>query len=228
MFNAEQLLGKIVGDVLGGGVKKNGGLVDSLSSGSGLMTLIGLGVGAVEILSNQNQQQPAAGKYSGTGSGQAAPASVPPPLPGAPGPPAPPAAAGPPVPPPGSRGDNEQQLTDDALARRMIQVMIAAAHADGGMDLKEQQTILEKLESRGLDDEEKDFLMASLEHPLSMDNLVHGITDPAACRSMYMLAVATVAIDTPEERIWLDDLATRLHISNELKTFIEEQYAQKQ
>ena len=129
--------------------------------------------------------------------------------------------------PPEIRGGNEQQISDDDLARRMIQVMIAAAHADGGMDAQERQKIMEKLEDNGLDNEEKEFLTESLDHPLSMDRLVQGITDPAVGRSMYMLAVATVTIDTPEERLWLDTLAARLNISHELKIFIEEQYGRQ-
>ena len=77
-----------------------------------------------------------------------------------------------------------------------------------------------------LAEEEKQFLLAEMDTPLPMNELVNGITDPGTCRAMYMLAAATVSIDTPEERAWLDTLADRLHISGELKAFIEEQYGQ--
>ncbi len=228
MFNAEKLLGKIVGDVLGNSTAKGGGLTNSLTSGAGLMTLIGLGVGAVEILKDQQKQQatgatPPTPPHPGTGQSTAPP--VPPPVPGAPSPPPPPTAA-PPVPPPGPGTAGEVKISNDDLARRMIQVMIAAAHADGTMDMEEKQAILTKLASQGLAEEEKTFLVAEMDNPLPMDELVHGITDPGTCRAMYMLAVATVTIDTPEERAWLDALADRLQISSELKSFIEEQYGQ--
>jgi uncharacterized membrane protein YebE (DUF533 family) len=227
MFNAEKLLGKIVGDVLGGSnAKKSGGLTDSLTSGAGLMTLIGLGVGAVEILKDQQKNKSAGSMPPPPGTGQTSAPPVPPPVPGASSPPVPPPAAAPPVPPPGPGAAGDKKLSDDELARRMIQVMIAAAHADGTMDMQEKQAILSKLESQGLAEEEKQFLLAEMDTPLPMNELVNGITDPGTCRAMYMLAAATVSIDTPEERAWLDALAEQLHISNELKSFIEEQYGQ--
>jgi uncharacterized membrane protein YebE (DUF533 family) len=40
---------------------------------------------------------------------------------------------------------------------------------------------------------------------------------------MYMLAASTVAVDSPTERAWLDDLATRLSLSKAVQEFIEEQ-----
>ena len=70
MFNPEKLLGKIVGEVVSTngswgkkGKKKKGSssLLGGLASGGGLMTLIGLGVGAYEILKQQGQQAQAGG-----------------------------------------------------------------------------------------------------------------------------------------------------------------------
>ena len=70
MFNAEQLLGKIVGEVIGGSSGSWGGgkksMLSGLGSGSGLMTVIGLGVGAYEILKQQQEQ-----KSQTSGMGQA-------------------------------------------------------------------------------------------------------------------------------------------------------------
>ena len=130
MFNAEQLLGKIVRETLGntGG---GSGLMDSLGSGTGLMTVIGLGVGAYEILSEQKKQAP---------SGGATP--PPPPIPGqasAP-PPPPPSGVGRAPAPPGDQPvrteKQNQELAPGELAKRMIQAMIGAAHADGTLDEK--------------------------------------------------------------------------------------------
>ncbi len=225
MFDAEKLLGKIVGDVIGSKGKK-GSLTDTLTSGAGLMTMVGLGVGAMEILKGQ-KNGPGGGNQPPVPppAGVSAP-PAPPPAPGTGTPPAPPktGAPTPPVPPPAPGAKNDAAPTADELARRMIQVMIAAAHADGAMDEQEKQAVLDKLESQGLEPEEKDFLVAEMDSPPAMDRLVAGITDPGTCRTMYMLAVATITIDTPEERAWLDELAARLGISDDLKGFIEEQY----
>ena len=110
MFNPEKLLGKIVGEVVStngswgkkGKKKGSGSLLGGLASGGGLMTLIGLGVGAYEILKQQGQQAQAGG--------------MPPPAPpgagttGGPPPPPPPAAAAPP--PPQGRGTAQEKTTE--------------------------------------------------------------------------------------------------------------------
>ncbi len=231
MFNAEKLLGKIVGEVLGkgsGSRKGSKSMLGNLGSGSGLMTVIGLGVGAFEILKQQGQKGQAGGfgqaPPSPPGSGNFG-ASTPPPVPGAHNAPPPPMPgnvdiASPPVSAPAataSPGGSEQ------LAVRMIQVMVAAAHADGTMDQEEEKAVLDKLRGAGLNQEEKMFLLDELHRPQSIEALTAGISDPSVAKTMYMLAVAGIAIDTEAERIWLDRLAQKLGLSKELQAFIEEQ-----
>lgn len=233
MFDAEKLLGKIVGEVVGksggsrGGGKKS--MMSGLGSGSGLMTLIGLGVGAYEILKQQQEQK---GQAAGTiqapppppGSG---PWTAPPPpgaRPVAPPPPPMPegrAVASPPVEKPAHIRSNG--LSGTELATRMIQVMAAAAHADGIMDAEEERAVLDKLRGADLSQEEKMFLLNELHQPKSIEALTAGITDPSVAKTMYMLAVAAVEIDTGAERAWLDELARQLGISKEIQSFIEEQ-----
>lgn len=218
MFNAEKLLGKIIKETLGGGTSgksKGDGLFDSLSSGQGLMTVIGLGVGAFEILKNQKAKS----------NEESHPTSTPPPIPsghqtaGATPPPIPGAA---PVPPPPPMGSEKETDSGQDLALRMIQVMIAAAHADGTLDESEEKAILDRLRGAELDSEEKTFLLNELHQPKPLSELTNGINDPATAKTMYMLAVATIEMDTEAERIWLDKLGTQLGISSEIRKFIEE------
>lgn len=217
MFNAEKLLGKIVRETLGGSSshrRKSGGMLDSLASGQGLMTLIGLGVGAFEILKAEKEK-----KSTGAMSTMAPPAipsatrgteTPPPPLPG---------SSPPPVPTPTS----EKKVTGDELALRLIQVMIAAAHADGTLDESEEKEILDRLRGAELDSDEKMFLISELHRPKSLAELTAGIDDPSMMKTMYMLAAATIEVDTDAERTWLDTLGNRLGISPEVRAFIEEQ-----
>ena len=215
MFNAEQLLGKIVRETLG---NNNGGsgFMDSLGSGAGLMTVIGLGVGAYEILSEQNKQAQATGATP-----------PPPPLPGqasAPPPPPPPGPGHAPASPAGQIADNENQiLSSEELAKRMIQIMIAAAHADGALDENEEQAILDKLRGAELSSEEKMFLLDELHHPKTVAELTRGITDPATAKAMYLLAAGTIIVDTEAEQQWLDALGTSLGLSAGVRKFLEEQ-----
>ncbi len=74
--------------------------------------------------------------------------------------------------------------------------MAAAAHADGVMDAEEERAVLDKLRGADLSQEEKMFLLNELHQPKSIDELVAGITDPAVAKTMYMLAVAAIKIDT--------------------------------
>lgn len=230
MFNAEQLLGKIVGEVVGksggswGGGKKS--MLSGLGSGSGLMTMIGLGVGAYEILKQQQEQ-----KSQTSGMGQTPPPppgsgsfGAPPPPPGGrpnASPPPPPMQTVPASPPATAVAPAVGSLGGHDLAVRMIQVMAAAAHADGVMDAEEERAVLDRLRGADLSQEEKMFLLNELHQPKSIEALVAGVSDPAMAQTMYMLAAAAISVDTEAERAWLDELAGRLGLSKEMQSFIE-------
>lgn len=235
MIDAEKLLGKVLqGAVKGGSYKKKGkkkykkkkksddlmgGLLGGLTSGKGLVTAIGLGIGAYEILKNKSPQaQPQVGGASPSPAVPHTPTSVvtPPPLPSGGSPTAPPAVSN-----MESSAENNQESAEQVLAVRLIQTMVAAAHADGMLDEEEEQQILEKLQEEGLSTEEKQFLLSQLHNPLTIQELSAGISDPATAQIMYGLAVSTIIIDTPEERAWLDQLAASLGISENIAKFIE-------
>ena len=226
MIDAEKLLGKLVGEVVGKGgswghSKKS--VLGSLGSGSGLMTLIGLGVGAYEILKQQG--------------GQNAGASAPPPPPGgtmpAPPPPPPPSTpAAPSVPvmaapstvisAPSPQAGQPGMAAAAQSAVRLIRVMVAAAHADGTMDAEEERAVLDKLRGADVSQEEKMFLLDELHRPHSIEKLVDGVSDPGLAKTMYVLAFAAIRVDSEAERAWLDKLAAGLGLSKDLQQFIEE------
>jgi len=134
----------------------------------------------------------------------------------------------PPPPPPGVRPfASTPALTPPSgsseLAVRLIQVMVAAAHADGTVDAQEERAVLDRLRGAELTQEEKMFLLNEMHQPKSLDELTAGISDPSVAKTMYMLAVAAIEIDTETERAWLNELAGQLGISREIQTFIEEQ-----
>ena len=233
MFNAEKLLGKVLHEVIGTGnykkkKKHKSSLLGSLSSGSGLMTVIGLGVGAMEILKDK-QRQSSSGfpgqAYPPPRQPQSPPEwSAPQPNWGGPAQPPPPPQAPPPVdaPPPPAPAAVVQGDTEE-LALRLIQVMIAAAHADGALDAAEEQAILERAGKAGLSREERIVLLDELHKPKSIAELTAGISDPTVARTMYILAAGTIAIDTEAERSWLDQLAAALGLSKAVQNFLEEE-----
>ncbi len=228
MFNAEKLLGKIVQETLGGGrsgrKNKGGGMLDSLASGQGLMTVLGLGIGAYEILKGQQGDAPSTQPQGQsppsipTGTETRSSAPPPPPLPGGthsapPSPPDPPAA--------GEQVDADSQ--GEELALCLIRVMIAAAHADGHLDEAEEKAILDRLQGAECESEEKMFLIQELHQPKDVAELAAGIQDPAQAQMIYAMAVAAIEVDTTAERTWLDELGTRLGLSVEIRNFIETQ-----
>ena len=242
MFNPEKLLGKIVGEVVSTngswskkGKKKKGSssLLGGLASGGGLMTLIGLGVGAYEILKQQGQQARAGGMPPPAPPGAGPTGGLPPPPPpAATAPPPPPTPGGVPLSPPAAPAVGMPAapvasvppgLDSAALAVRMLQAMVAAAHADGVMDEAEERAVLDRLRGADLDQEEKFFLLDQLHRPKTIEELAAGITDFAVARTMYLLAATAVAIDTEAERAWFDRLARQLGLSREVQVFLEEQ-----
>ncbi len=209
-----------------------GNLTDHLTSGKGLLTAVGLGVGAYHIYQStrKSQAQPmGATAYQQPVS--PAPSIAPPPPPSAPqqpirqsSPPHPsfstssPAAAPAQSAPPIAVSFNEQEL-----ARRLIRVMVGAAHADGTLDPDEEKIILDRLlRAVELDQEEKIFLLEELHHPRPIAELVHGIDDVRLGQAMYAVAISTITVDTESERRWLDELSAALGLSPELCRFIEE------
>ena len=113
--------------------------------------------------------------------------------------------------------------TNEDIALRLIQTMVASAYADGTMDSEEEAQVLGKMQEQDLTTEEKQFLLSQLHSPKSIAELTAGIDEPLVAQTMYSLAVSTIVIDTPEERQWLDELAQALSISDNIKSFIEEE-----
>ncbi|WP_446011253.1 DUF533 domain-containing protein [Candidatus Electrothrix sp.] len=213
-----------------------GNLTGNLTSGKGLLTAIGLGVGAYEIYrtGQQAKQRQTAG---GMGAQYSQPSYAPA------GPAGPTQTAPPPPPPPPShmqqaQGTSPAQqepvavepamepvhtgLSEQDVACRLIQVMVGAAHADGTLDSEEEKAILDRLRDVELAQEEKMFLLEELHHPRSIADLTQGIEDIRLGQAMYAVAASAVNIDTESERQWFDELGTALGLSPEVCQFIEE------
>lgn len=218
MIDAEKLLGKVLSGAINSGGKKKkkrknddlmSSLLGGLSSGKGLVTAIGLGIGAYEILQAQKSNSQSV-MSSPPPMGEGGP-PTPPPIPGSSAPPAPPA---------------EKSLVvqePDALATSFLQVMIAAAHADGQLDHTEEERILERLQEQKLSGEERRYLAAQLHAPRPIEELAaHAKGNPAIAQTMYSMALAAIEIDTPDERQWLDSLAGALSLSPAMQRFLEE------
>ncbi len=231
-MDAERLLGKILKSAIQGGNRKGrrkrkksddlmGSLLGSLTSGKGLVTAIGLGVAAYEILKNSGGSS--AGSTQKSFPPQSRSSNPPPPLPSMP---SPKIETGTPPPLPPSE-NNAVELRESCIAQdiaiKCIQTMVATAHADGRLDADEERRILEKLQEEGLSTDEKRFLLGQLQSPQPIEHLIQCVNDPMVAQTMYSLAVSTIVIDTEKERQWLDHLADGLSISDAMRKFLEEE-----
>lgn len=100
----------------------------------------------------------------------------------------------------------------DETAHLLIQAMIAAAKADGGIDYGERQRILAELTDDGAGDEERAFIQSEMEKPLNLDALVSRVSGPHMAEEVYAASLLAIEVDTPAEQKYLQDLAARLHL----------------
>jgi uncharacterized membrane protein YebE (DUF533 family) len=208
MFNAEKLLGQIMGDALSGslGGKKRkhkrsssglGGLLGGVSTGT--KAKIGVGLLGLAYAAYEHYKQPGSTPQQAT----------PPP------PPANTASSMPPPPPATANASNE-----DAL--HLIRAMITAADADGLIDAEEREGILSRAREAGLDAESLQALDVEIRAPMNLKQLV--ARTPENLRDeTYAAALIAITSDSPEEREFLDQLATALKLDASARQEIHQQ-----
>lgn len=211
MFDAEKLLGQMMGDAfsgaLGGKKRKHkrsssglSGLMGGMSTGT--KAKIGVGLLGLAYAAYEHYKQPAAAT----------------PTAGTPPPPPPPAnlQSTPPPPPvtaPGASNEN---------ALHLIRAMITAADADGLIDTEERESILTRAREAGLDAESLRALDVEISAPMNLKQLM--VRTPEHLRDeTYAAALIAITADTPEEREFLDQLATGLKLDSQARQEIHQQ-----
>lgn len=114
------------------------------------------------------------------------------------------------------------EVAEDLL---LVRAMVAAAKADGRVDAAERAAIATQLDAAGLSAEERDFVLADFDTPLSPEALAKEARDPMLAARVYAAAFAAAGEVTPEERAWLDRLAKALRLDKAAASAIEERLA---
>ncbi len=106
----------------------------------------------------------------------------------------------------------------DSLSDGMIVIraMIAAATADGHMDGEEQSRIFAEAERLELSPSDKALLFDELRNPASLDDLVSQIDRAELAVEVYAASVLAIDETLPAGRAYLDLLAERLELPQEL------------
>ena len=90
------------------------------------------------------------------------------------------------------------------------------------MDAGERAAIAGQLDAAGLTAEERDFVLADFDKPLSVEALAREATDPMLRARLYAAAFAAMGEVTPAERNWLDGFSRALKLDRQAAAAIEE------
>ncbi len=126
------------------------------------------------------------------------------------------------LPPPADSGFAEGSPAHNAdFALVLVKGMIAAARADGQIDDAERAVILDKIRLSGLGGEAESFIAEELKAPLDVDALVSRAVTEEQKVELYTASRLTINPETRAERGYLDMLAGRLGLPDQLVEHIE-------
>jgi uncharacterized membrane protein YebE (DUF533 family) len=98
------------------------------------------------------------------------------------------------------------------LSMLLARAMIAAAKADGQIDTRESQAILNQINSLDMPAEDKAFLFEEYGRPLDIQTLAAAVDSPEHAAEVYAASVLMVDPPSPPEKIYLDSLARELRL----------------
>ena len=127
------------------------------------------------------------------------------------------------LPPPADTGFHPSQAPqgEDAFTLTLVRAVMTAAKADGHIDDEERGRIAGKLGAAGLGTDVESFLRTELEAPLDLDALVASARTEAQKVELYTASRLAIEPGTRAERGYLDLLAGRLGLPDELVDHVE-------
>jgi uncharacterized membrane protein YebE (DUF533 family) len=94
--------------------------------------------------------------------------------------------------------------------------MISAAKADGHLDSAETKRIQEAIAAHDLDSEAKAFLLDALSAPSDAGSISQLAQNQQQACEIYLASRLVIGDDTPEERRYMEQLATGLKLPGTL------------
>ena len=109
------------------------------------------------------------------------------------------------------------------LSRVLVRAMIAAAQADGRLDGAEGRAISSRIEALDLDPADKTELLEQLVGRVDLGELVAAAHSREIAIEIYTASLLAVEVDSPAERAYLQLLAARLDLPEDLVQAIHAQ-----
>ena len=103
----------------------------------------------------------------------------------------------------------------------VVKAMVGAAKADGHIDANEQRRLFAEVERLGLDADAKAYIFDLLTHDVDLYDLARSATTPEQGAELYLAARLAIDPDEPAERAYLDALAARLGLPDELRATLD-------
>ncbi len=100
----------------------------------------------------------------------------------------------------------------EQLSQLMIRAMISAAKADGQIDTRESQMILQQVNESQLDEQAKSFLFSEYSRPLDIEGLVAAVDSPEHAAEVYAASVLVAHPVSSAEQMYLNTLAQALKL----------------
>lgn len=118
-------------------------------------------------------------------------------------------------------GMRPPETIDEAemLERRAVlalKAMVSAAKADGQIDQRERERILDKLKDAGADEETRRFVAEEAAAPLDINALVREVPDQQTAAQVYAASLLAINVDTAAERAYLRDLSAKLRLNDQV------------
>ena len=105
----------------------------------------------------------------------------------------------------------------------VLQAMINAAKSDGQIDREEIQRIVGKLQEMGADEEALNYVRTEMQAPMRTDHLIAAVGgQPEIAAEIYAASLMAIEVDTPAEKMYLNQLASGLRLDPQITRRIEE------
>jgi uncharacterized membrane protein YebE (DUF533 family) len=110
---------------------------------------------------------------------------------------------------------------EDAEALLILRAMISCAKADGSLDAAERGAIAAQLDEAGLDQVERDLVLAEFAGPAGVAEIAAAVTDPVLAAQVYAAAYLAAGEVAEAERAWLTAFAAAAGLDGRAAAEIE-------